>query len=204
MQKFSRKQREFLLHRQEIMAAALELFSEKGFHRVTMHEIASAAEFAVGTLYKFFENKEDLYKALILEKANEFHFALIEALESDTYVMKSIKAYLETYIRIFVEHEKFVRLYFAETRGASFNIRAGLDQELKEIHEQIMNKLSTVFKEGIRKKILVDFDPYLLATALEGMTHALLVQDLDQPHQHPFDLDLIINLFFASVLKNAK
>ncbi len=59
---------------------ALKLFSEKGFHNVSMHEIAEKSEFAVGTLYKFFSNKEELYKALILEKAEKFHFITLNIL----------------------------------------------------------------------------------------------------------------------------
>ena len=54
----SRKERERLIRRQEILDAGLALFSEKGFHNVSMNEIAQKAEFAIGTLYKFFENKE--------------------------------------------------------------------------------------------------------------------------------------------------
>ena len=64
-----RREREKLRQRQEMLAAALDLFSEKGYHNVSMHEVAEKAEFAIGTLYKFFRNKEDLYKALIMEKA---------------------------------------------------------------------------------------------------------------------------------------
>jgi len=43
-----------------------------------MHEIAKEAEFAIGTLYKFFRNKEDLYKALIMQLSDRFHGALTE------------------------------------------------------------------------------------------------------------------------------
>jgi AcrR family transcriptional regulator len=203
MQHLPRRQREYLRHRQEILNAALNLFSEKGFHSVTMHEIASASEFAVGTLYKFFSNKDDLYKALILEKADEFHFALIEAIESGQDEMNSIRAYMETYIDLYMGNEKYVRLYFAETKGASFNIRAGLDEEIKEKHGQVIKKLANVFDRGIRQKLFVNHDPFLLATALEGVTHAFLVQHLDYSNEHPFDADTIIKMFFES-LKRAK
>ena len=54
--KLSRREREKLRHRKEMLDAALKLFSEKGFHNVSMHEIAQKAEFAIGTLYKFFKN----------------------------------------------------------------------------------------------------------------------------------------------------
>jgi len=39
-EKLSRREREKLRQRQEILDAALELFSEKGYHNVSMHEIA--------------------------------------------------------------------------------------------------------------------------------------------------------------------
>lgn len=202
-EKISRKEREFLRHRQEILDSALELFYRKGFHNVTMQEIARKSEFAVGTIYKFFSNKEDLYRALILEKSNEFHSGLSEAIESGKDAMDSIRAYLETYIRLFMDNLKSVRLYLAETRGASFNIRAGFDEELRERHNQIIIKLSDIFRKGTRKKLFKNVDPYLLATALEGMTHSFLIQHLEYPDEHPFNADLIIELFFETIFRNA-
>ena len=116
--------------------------------------------------------------------------------------MESIRAYLASHIRLFRENLKFVRLYLAETRGAGFNIRAGLDGELKEKYEQVMTKLADVFKSVIKKRLFKKFDPYLLATALDGMTHALLFQDLDHADEHPFDTDMIMKMFFESILEN--
>ena len=81
-QKLPRREREKLRQRQEMLAAALDLFSQKGYHNVSMHEIAEKAEFAIGTLYKFFQNKEDLYKALVLEQCDKFEDALTQAIET--------------------------------------------------------------------------------------------------------------------------
>jgi len=72
----SRKERERLQHKKEIFAAALRLFSSKGFHNLTMQEIAQASEFAVGTLYNFFESKDDIFE----EMANNFGERVVEAL----------------------------------------------------------------------------------------------------------------------------
>ncbi|MDY6972569.1 MAG: TetR/AcrR family transcriptional regulator [Thermodesulfobacteriota bacterium] len=202
--KISRKEREFLKHRQEILDCALESFYTKGFHNVTMQEIARESEFAVGTIYKFFFNKEDLYRALILEKSKEFHSGLSEALEFNEDELESIRAYIETYIRLFMDNLKSVHLYLAETRGASFNVRAGFDEELRERHNEIIIKLSDVFTRGIEKKLFKDVDPYLLATALEGMTHSLLIQYLEYPDKHPFDPDLIVELFFNSIIRDSR
>jgi len=60
-----------------------------------MHEIAQTAEFAIGTLYKFFENKEDLYKALMIEQAVKFHVKLNKAIDGSGDEVEKIRNYIE-------------------------------------------------------------------------------------------------------------
>ena len=197
--KLSRKEREYLRHRQEILQVALKLFSGKGFHNVSMHEIAEKSEFAVGTLYKFFSNKEELYKALIFEKAEEFHSALKAALEKSGDETKKIRAWLEAKIKVFMHNLDYVRLYLAETRGASFNITAGMDKEIKTQYEETLEKMKTIFERGIKKKLFRKCDPYLLAVALDGISNAFLFEHLEHPGKHPFDANLILDIFFQQV-----
>ena len=61
----TRREREKLRHRDEILAAAETLFAQKGFHGTTVEEVAARAEFAVGTVYNFFPSKDDLYRSLL-------------------------------------------------------------------------------------------------------------------------------------------
>src|SRR5512144_1398024 len=89
-----RREREKLRQRQDVLDVALCLFSEKGYHNVSMHEIAKEAEFAIGTLYKFFRNKEDLYKALILQLSDRLHGALREVIEGDAQEIEKLRAYV--------------------------------------------------------------------------------------------------------------
>lgn len=197
--RLTRKEREYLRHRQEILQMALTLFSERGFHNVSMHEIAAKSEFAVGTLYKFFSNKEDLYKAIMLEKAEKFHSALTGALDTPGDELKKIRAWLEAKIRVFMDNLEYVRLYFAETHGASFSIRMGLDREIQAQYEKTLQKMGTTFDRGIKKKIFRKSDPYLLAVALDGISNAFLFEHLDHPDKHPFDANLILDIFFQQV-----
>ncbi|NVM20446.1 MAG: TetR/AcrR family transcriptional regulator [Desulfobacterales bacterium] len=197
--KLSRKEREYLRHRQEILQVALKLFSERGFHNVSMHEIAQKSEFAVGTLYKFFSKKEDLYLALILEKAREFRSALTAALQTPGDEMKKIRTWLEAKIRLFMDSLDFVRLYVAETRGGSFNIKAGLDKEIKKNYEMTLKEIEALFASGIKKKLFAKFDPHLLAVALEGISNAFLFEHLEHPDKHWLDANLILEIFFQQV-----
>jgi AcrR family transcriptional regulator len=56
--------------REQILAAALSVFSVKGFHKATNKDIADAAGgISPGLIYHYFSSKEDLFFALIREKA---------------------------------------------------------------------------------------------------------------------------------------
>jgi len=202
--RLSRKEREYLRHREEILHVAMKLFSEKGFHNVSMHEIAGKSEFAVGTLYKFFSNKEDLYKALMLEVSNVFHSTLMAALATSGNELEKIRACVQAKIKVFLDNLDYVRLYLAETRGANFNVKAGLDTDIKVSYEEFVKKLARVFEKGIKKGLFRKFDPYLLAVALNGISNAFLFQHLEYPDVHPFDADLIVNIFFQQVCEKGK
>lgn len=53
--------------RPEIMAAAVELFTERGFAATRLEDVAKRAGVSKGTLYLYFANKEDLFKSLVRE-----------------------------------------------------------------------------------------------------------------------------------------
>ncbi|MBW1777230.1 MAG: TetR/AcrR family transcriptional regulator [Deltaproteobacteria bacterium] len=202
-EKLSRREREKLRQRREMLAAALELFSEKGYHNVSMHEIAERAEFAIGTLYKFFKNKEDLYKTLIIAQADRFHEALTKATEEANDEIEKLRIYVKTKSTIFMDNVSIIRLYFAETRGASFNIKAGLDSEIRERYSQFLHTLASVFESGMKRKRFQKIaEPYHLAVALDSLCNAFLFLWLEAPERHlyPEDPDVILNILFKGLV----
>ena len=52
---------------QELLAAALDLFVERGYAGTRLDDVASLAGVSKGTLYLYFENKEELFKAVVRE-----------------------------------------------------------------------------------------------------------------------------------------
>jgi TetR/AcrR family transcriptional regulator len=202
-EKIPRREREKLYQRQEMLAAALELFSEKGYHNVSMHEIAKKSEFAIGTLYKFFKNKEDLYKALVLERSDKFHEAITRAIQEPDDEIEKLRKYVRVKGQVFRDNVSVIRLYFAETRGASFNITAGLDREIRERYGHFLENLAAIFKSGIKKKRFVKIsDPYYLAAAIESLTNAFLFLWVEAPERNPYpeDPDTILNILFKGLL----
>ena len=52
---------------QELLAAALDLFVERGYASTRLDDVAAKAGVSKGTLYLYFTNKEDLFKAVVRE-----------------------------------------------------------------------------------------------------------------------------------------
>lgn len=202
-QKLPRREREKLRQRQEMLDTALDLFSRKGYHNVSMQEIAEKAEFAIGTLYKFFQNKEDLYKALVLELCDRFEDALTRAIEEPDDEVEKLRNYVRTKGEKFRSNLPIIRLYLAESRGASFNLKAGLDDEIRKRYYNFLESLASIFASGIKnqrfKKIA---DPYYLAVALASVVDASLLLWLDAPERHPYpeDPDAILDIFFRGLI----
>jgi TetR/AcrR family transcriptional regulator len=202
-QKLPRREREKLRQRQEILAAALDLFSQKGYHNVSMQEIAAKAEFAIGTLYKFFQNKEDLYKTLVLERCDDFAAGLCRAMEQSEDEVEKLRHYVRFRSDRFRHNLPFVRLFLAESRGIGFNLKAGLDDEVRKRYYDILQRLASVFASGIdNQRFKRIADPYYLAVALDSVLDASLLLWLDTPERHPYpeDPDAILNIFFKGLI----
>ena len=193
----SRREREKLSRRRQMLSAALDLFAEKGYHNISMHEIAKKAEFAIGTIYKFFRNKEDLYKSLMTEMASQYHHILADILSSDNDTLTVLGEYIAAKAEIFTDRISILRLYFAETRGASFNISAGLDRDMRKLYDELMEQLTLTMERGIRRNVLRKLDPYYMALSLEGLTNVFLFCWIENPDRHPYkeNIPAILDLF---------
>ena len=202
--KIPRRERRKAGQRQEMLEAALDLFAERGYHNVSMHEIADKAEFAIGTLYKFFRNKEDLYKDLVLEQCIKFHDALERAIEIPEDEVERLRNFVRAKGELFRGNLPFFRLYLVESRGASFAIKAGLDEKVRKEYYSSLQQLASIFETGIEngrfKRIS---SPYHLAVALDSAVNAFLLLSLDAPGSHPYpeDPDTILDIFLKGLVE---
>lgn len=201
----SRRERNKIRNRQEILAAALDVFAEKGFHDASIQEIADHAEFAVGTLYSLFDSKEELYRALLVEHNKKFFGVLEEALDRGTDEYEQLVNYIGAKGEAFEDNLKMVRLYFSETRGGRISMKAGLPPDLKRHYEDFFQRVTEVFRRGIEKKIFRDLDPTGLALSLTGMTDAFIFRWLEDPERHWYraHVDTMVEVFFGPVLLTA-
>lgn len=180
-EKLSRRQRERLQHRNEILATALRLFSEKGFHNVSMQEIAAEAEFATGTLYNFFDSKEAMFKDMMKDCGVKIVDSLGAILEGPGDEVERLRKFFRYHTDVFEEHGEFIRLYVAEYGRKGAGIRKDPDEgELVNILE---GKIGQLLSNGIKKGIFINVDAATTARAIHATLHRLIVDAVGNPNK---------------------
>ena len=70
--------------RTQILDAAMVCFAKRGFHQASMHDISAEAGISVGLIYRYFENKEDVIRAMADRHKEEIHEMLKRARHAPT------------------------------------------------------------------------------------------------------------------------
>ena len=174
MERLPRKERERQRRQTEFLATAEEVFSRKGFHSTTIQEISEKSEFAVGSIYHMFRNKDEIYTALLRMRMEEYLSLLEEKINNGTGPVEKIRTLIETKFRFFSEHRPFLRLFLDTTIGSDENMRLSGVEELIVRYEGYLRLLAGIFEEGIRKKLFCGNDPIGMALAMEGMVRSFI------------------------------
>jgi AcrR family transcriptional regulator len=198
-EKISRKEREYLAHREEILSAAEKVFAAKGFFPTTMSEIAETAEFGTGTLYKYFKSKEDLYFTLIDEKTDEINRLVKSELLQKTSAIERIKKVLGLQLEFIERNRDFFRIYTSEGSRFEWTVK---DELGKGIHKKMVTYihiLAEVMNQGIEGGEFRALNPMDLAHALVGIVNSYIFEWLISPQSYPLisKLDTVLEIFLG-------
>ena len=100
--------------REKLLDAAVEIFSEKGYHKTKMEEIADKAGVAKGTIYYNFDSKANLFAQLLIEGINMIRERLEEELSEKTDAKTKVKALINHSLTIFLRYDRLARIFFNE------------------------------------------------------------------------------------------
>jgi AcrR family transcriptional regulator len=198
----ARKERERRQHRQEILTAALTLFARKGFHAVSMQEIAAAAEFATGSLYNFFQSKEDLYFELLVSCAEAAFGLILPALEGSRREPQKVADFIRLHEQLVCEHRAAIQLFLLERRG-QYLPGPRIAAKKKEFDARLTRRLAEVIAAGVRKGLFNRLDPRVTAKCLAATLEAAVLAAVENPAQADLEADLrgIEEVFFKGLVK---
>jgi AcrR family transcriptional regulator len=145
----ARKEREKQHRKETILAAAKELFFEKGY-RTTMEEIAAQAELSKGTLYLYFNSKDELYISVIMEGFRILEERIERALAGVKDAEMRMKAVYCAFIDHCLENREYFRItqYFL-TEDARRNTSEELVATVNRYSRKILMRGAGVVQEGI-------------------------------------------------------
>ncbi len=165
----TRKQKERIIHKEEILEAALNLFSSKGFHNVSMQEIADKSEFAVGTLYNFFDSKESLFESLINHFGEKIVGEITEIIDGPSNEKERLVAIIRYQPQLQEKYAEVIKLH-----ASVFGTRSPSKiQNKSRIKETFDLKITHLIEQGIHKGFFRAVDPEITARALNSTIETL-------------------------------
>ncbi|MFA6186721.1 MAG: TetR/AcrR family transcriptional regulator [Phycisphaerae bacterium] len=199
----TRKEKEKTRHKAEILQAALNLFSDKGFGNVSMQDIAAKAEFSVGALYNFFAGKEQLFGELMGDCSDRIYQMLSPIFDSEMPDDEKIRTYIRAGVRLLEDNLKFIRLYVSQynslTPAPTHSPKAAENMEIK-----LKEKLLNTIKSGIRNKLFRAVDEQTATNALCATMEAFVLKSSENFDKAKIEQGLknIETLFVDNLLKN--
>lgn len=204
MEKAKRKEREFNMRRAAILTEAEKIFSARGYHNVTMAEIAGASGFSTGALYLFFESKETLYTSMIIEKLTLMYASILEEVEAAENLHDKIAAFISSHLRFVEENTDFCRIFLRGENELSPQTMDALRQRLRDDYLTNLSFMENILKAGIKKGVLRNLPPRDIATALSHLIRAAAVDWMMIPSKESLvsKKDIILDIFLNGVKKH--
>jgi len=138
-----------------------------------------------------------------MEQCDRFEAAFLAAIEGPGDEIERLRNFVRVHGDMFRANLSFIRLFLAESKGASFNLKAGLDEDLRKRLYGFLEKLALVFESGMNNQRFQKIaDPYALAVALDSVIDSFLLHWVASPERHPYpeDPDVILNIFFKGLI----
>jgi AcrR family transcriptional regulator len=199
--KLSRRERERLARRREILVAARKVFGARGYEGATLDEVAREAEFAKGTLYSYFDSKAALFTALMEYEFAELTDRAEKALKREKDTVQAVRATILVFLTYFEERMDFFRAALACHEK-------GLHDEVEVVRDKVLRHLATIgnllgekLAEGARGGVIKEYDSRLLGFLLLGMVHyyAAYIMKSGSGRGHADAADMLSDIYLDGV-----
>ena len=162
--------------RDHLLDAAEEVFGRRGFHETSLKDVAGAAEFSVGTIYNFFESKDDLFRQIFVRRGEAF-MAGLRAVADDPDPVAALHAMLDFEVGFFRAHPHFARLYLRYANSTQASTNALVDGVTRARYDEAMTIQTAVFTRGQRIGAFRPGEPLVLARLFSGLVASYQATD---------------------------
>ncbi|MGF7118757.1 TetR/AcrR family transcriptional regulator [Methanobacterium oryzae] len=111
MSTVGRRELEKERRRNNILNAAEKLFFSKGYDNVSLNEIAKEADLGRSTVYLYFENKEELFFAIVLKGTQILHRIIINETKKAKTSLEKLAAFRKAYYEFADKYPDYLKVY---------------------------------------------------------------------------------------------
>jgi AcrR family transcriptional regulator len=156
--------------RQTILAAAGELFLEHGYEDFSMRQVAERIGYSATTIYRYFENKDDLLFAILYAGFVEFRDSLLAAAEGISDPMERLEALGRAYIKFGTENRVHYQLMFMQRSDFLFKSRANQTQPMAESFDVLQHTVEEAMAAGMIPQGNPEAYAYSIWATVHGLT----------------------------------
>jgi len=193
--------------REQILAAATEVFVQKGVHDASIRDIAREAGVADGTVYLYFKNKDDLLREVLIRlPMMMFTGALGTEIDladevDDQVILSSI---LRAGFALGEHYADHLRFYFAAMQAVSPDLRRTV---FRSLNEQVFPIFQIYVQQRVEQGVFRNLDPLVLSRIILGMALIFILgqEVFSMKEELPFDYDelapALADVFLHGVVK---
>lgn len=180
-----RRERERVLRREDILAAASQVFAEKGFHDAQVSQIATRAEVSLASVYQHFESKESMFEAVVAGVASAMDIAIRQRVESVVDPSQRLLAVSDAMFDCFEQNQDLLRIYVRATQGRPWSASSELGGKTQEISNDFTNWAVSLARDAERAGALRGLDPEIFATTLVGAVITVATRAVESDAARP-------------------
>jgi AcrR family transcriptional regulator len=156
----------------EILAAARQVLDQRGLEAMTMEEIAAAAGVAKGTLYLYFQSKDNLIQALLTMVGENILRDLETTLQAAGTPPEKLKRIVTVLLEYLNRERVLFPIYARELLRGRQESRRGFWRRYQELEERFVTLVTDLFTEGIAAGQFIPANPRLLTFLIRGLVRA--------------------------------
>jgi AcrR family transcriptional regulator len=178
----TRREQQRQERRQQILEAALAVFSERGFHAANVSDVAAAAGVSQGTIYWYFDSKEELFTAAILSFFLRFGQDSLDGLEGQETASDKVRALGRSMARFARDAEGLFALFLEYWASSARREETG--QWWADMLTEYKDVIVGVIEEGVERGEFrsVEAEPLVWAimAVYDGLAaYTMLLPELD-------------------------
>ena len=171
-----------------ILDGALEVFKTKGLENATMEEIASKSGFGKATLYYYFQSKEEVFSAILLNGWQMLWISLEPVIAEGEGARNTFVQVLLKIAENIRSHPGLFEFLYTAPKAIVFD-----EEPWKKYQERMYGTLNSLLEDGIKAKEFPQMDSKLLFKALGGLFMGLvLIGEKENPVSEK-DIEKLLN-----------